>query len=154
MESQTQSLLFPLVVDSDGWPPVGAESIPVKSHANGNFTILTPPFFIKDLSVGDVISVQIDNQRTIKNWLHVQRSRNSTVWVLQDAAISENELADQFLKLQCNVERFSQIGLLSVDVPPHVLESDLDRLIDNCRAIGAHVAVPSFRFDEPPDIAT
>lgn len=149
MEVQAQSLLFPLVVDSDGWPPVGAEAIPVKSHARGNFAILTPPFFIKDLSVGDVISVRIDDQRTVENWLHVQRSRNSTAWVLKDAAPSENELADQFLKLQCNVERFSEIGLLTVDVPPHVLERDLDRVIDNCRAFGAHVAVPSFRFDEP-----
>lgn len=149
MEAQDQILLFPLVVDSDGWPPVGAEVIPVKSDRRGNFTILTSPFFINNLSVGDVISVQIDEKKAVKNWLHVERSRNSTVWVLKNTAPNENELAKQFLKLQCNVERFSEIGLLSVDVPPHVLERTLDRVIDNCRAIGAHVAVPSFRFDEP-----
>lgn len=154
MEIRTQKLLFPLVVDSDGWPPVGSESIAAEVHTNGNFSILNPPLFVKDLSVRDLISVEFDDQGAVSGWQHVQRSGNSTVWVLQGAAPSLDELARYFLELKCNVERFSEIGLFSVDVPARVSEPALDRVIDKCRANGGHVAVPSFRFDEPTASAT
>jgi Domain of unknown function (DUF4265) len=154
METRTQKLLFPLVVHADGWPPVGSESIPAEVHTSGNLSILNPPLFVKDLSVGDLISVEFDDQGAVSDWKHVQRSGNSTVWVLQGAASSLDELASYFLELKCNVERFSDIGLIAVDVPACVSEPALDHVIDKCRASGGHVAVPSFRFDEPTANAT
>jgi len=149
VQIRTQNLLFPLVVDAAGWPPVGSESIPAEVHTNGNFSIVKPPLFVKDLSVCDRISVEFDDRGAVRSWKHVQRSGNSTVWVLQGAASNLDELASHFLELKCNIERFSEIGLFSVDVPPHVSEPALDRMIDKCKADGGYVAVPAFRFVGP-----
>jgi hypothetical protein len=59
LEAQ-HSLMFELEVD-DGWPPVAVESLPFKIKENG-FLLLNPPLFIKGLSVGDDISVTIDDR--------------------------------------------------------------------------------------------
>ena len=142
-------LSFPLAADEDGWPPFGSETLPVKVVRHGVFTVLTPPFFVKDLSADDTIEATIAADGSVTDWHHSRRSCNTTVWVLQGNAESLDDLAGYFLDLGCNIERLPEFGLLSVDVPPSIREIALDDAIGRCREIGAHIAVPAFRFDEP-----
>ena len=149
MEKSTRSLTFPLPTGEDGWPPFGSETVPVKVVRAGVFTVLVPPFFIKDLSTDDTIAATIDKDGAVSDWHPMRRSCNTTAWVLQGNAESLDDLAGYFLDLGCNIERLPEFGLLSVDVPPSIREIAPDDAIGRCRESGAHVAVPAFRFDEP-----
>lgn len=60
--NRTVELKFPLDVEDD-WPPVAVEGLPF-DVALGGYVATVPPLFVKDLSVGDVIAVEIGDDGT------------------------------------------------------------------------------------------
>ena len=143
--SSGKFLLFRLEVDEDGWPPVGAESLPVKEQGEGLFQILVPPVFIKNLSVNDVVAAETDSEGYVTSWAHTSKSKRTTIWVLQGTADNLGPLIDDMLSDGGNVERFNQIKLLSFDVPESVSTEKLDMWLRTIEAAGAIIAEPSFR---------
>ena len=81
LKNKTLELGFHLEIE-DEWPPVAIENLHFKLLNNG-YELLTPPLFIKNLSVGDIIDVEIDDNRLVKSWRHVYHSGNSTIWLLR-----------------------------------------------------------------------
>jgi hypothetical protein len=66
------SLSFPLQVE-DGGPPVATECLPFDQTEDG-VCALVPPLFVKDISVGDILSVEKVEEHLVKSWQHVRRS--------------------------------------------------------------------------------
>jgi Domain of unknown function (DUF4265) len=141
------SLVFPLEV-SDGWPPVGSESVPFEL-CNGGYRALVSPLFIKDLSVNDVISAELAADNSVRSWHHLHRSDHTTVWLLRLKRDNRIEEALERLRtLGCNTTGFSQAGCYSVDVPGEVDLADVDEALSILDEESVGVAYPSMRHEE------
>lgn len=139
-------LLFKLDV-VDGWPPVGKEGVPCRNR-NGAFEITVPPFFIKNLSVGDVIEVQRDAEGDVVCWAHVFRSARSALAIMVTGGYSIEPTVRKFLDVGCNVERLFESRYLSIDVPAEVSAEEIDRIIEEADEEFVSVTFPSFRHPE------
>lgn len=135
---------------NDGWPPVGAESFPVRGVGLG-FEVLHPPLFIKDMSVGDVIDANLDAEGQVESWRHRTRSEHTTIWLLR---LNEApEIADVLAKLRAlgcfTVGGNLQLGSYAIDVPPTLPIKIVDEVLSGLDAERVAVAFPSFRHIEP-----
>ena len=141
------SLVFPLDVDDD-WPPVGVQSIPFELQ-DGNYRALVSPLFVMDLSVGDVISADLNADGSVRTWRHVQRSDHSTVWLLRlDPSNQIDEALARLRALGCNTVSLPQTGCHSVDVPSSVSIRDVDDVLSVLDENAAGVAFPAMRHEE------
>jgi hypothetical protein len=61
-----------------------------------------------------------------------------------DAADLEPHL-ESLKNLNCNVERFTQVTLCSIDVPESVSVSEIDAIMARIKADGGQITYPSFR---------
>jgi hypothetical protein len=144
---QSNSLAFSLKVE-DGWPPVAIENIPCTKMDLG-FRIDIPPLFINDLSVGDVVSVELDTSNNVISWNHVFQSNRTTIWILRlNKEQSISNVLIQLNKLNCNTVSLKEYDYFSIDVP-HDCSIDL---IDNCllklNQEFFSIVYPSFRHNE------
>lgn len=136
---------FKLTQDSDGWPPVGTESLPAEWLGPDLARIQVPPLFVKNLSVGDAIRVTLDEDGYVQGFTHEKLSKRSTIWVLGGKDPERENLITDLKRLGCNVERFREIKLLSIDVPADVAFPDVEAVLVKLEAIDADVAEPSRR---------
>jgi len=137
-------LRFDLHVE-DGWPPVSVENVPATVKGNG-WRITAPPLFVGSLSVGDVIAAVINDRGSVASYTHIERSENSTLWLLRTA--SPNNIHSVLAALRakgCNTVRLEDFGCYSVDVPATVSASELDAVLSELDTDAAAVAYPSFR---------
>jgi hypothetical protein len=141
------SLQFNLDIEDD-WPPVSIESLPFEKMDDG-YKCLEAPLFVKDLSVGDVISVEEDGINGVKSWVHLQKSGRTTIWILR---ISETDEIDTALKqlrlLDCNTVGLPQFGCYAVDVPQEVSISDVDSVLEKMSSDRVVIAFPSMRHPD------
>lgn len=141
------SLSFSLDVEDD-WPPVGVECMPFEFE-NGLYTALVAPLFVKDLSVGDEISAEVDSNHSVLSWHHVRRSDHTTVWLLRTADEGHIDSALARLRvLGCNTVRATKMGCYSVDVPSSVSLADVDKALSVLDENAVAVAFPSLRHEE------
>lgn len=142
------SLVFALDVE-DEWPPVCVECIRFEL-GSGGYRALAAPLFVKDLSVGDVISVEVDGAGSVRSWRHVHRSDHTTVWLLHLAANDQIDRAlTRLRELGCNTVSLPQTGCYSVDVPGSVRIADVDAVISVLDEKAVGVAFPSMRHAVP-----
>ncbi|HRK47243.1 MAG TPA: DUF4265 domain-containing protein [Nocardioides sp.] len=138
--------MFQLDVEEE-WPPVGIESVPCELR-DGDYRVLVSPLFVKNLSVGDVISAELNADGAVRTWRHVQRSDHTTVWLLRLAA--NNNLDDVLTRLRglgCNTVSLPQAGCYSVDVPGSVDIADVDAVLSMLDESAVGVAFPSMRHE-------
>lgn len=135
-------LLFVLEAE-DGWPPVAKEGLSCTA-VKGGYRVDVSPFFIKELSVGDVITVQRNETGEVVAWTHVKKSKRSTVWIMVTGDNSIEDAVECLKRLRCNIERFTQYRYFAVDVPEECPVASLDECLDSIEK-RAHVAFPSFR---------
>ena len=143
----SQFLMFKLATDKNGWPPAGAESIPVE-RVTGGYRVLTPPFFVKDISVGDIVDCSNDSEGYVSNLVCKHRSARSTIWVAPRGAPPWQTAKAELLGLGCNVETLKEFGVSSIDLPENVSLALLDRILEPVASAGAFVAYPSLRHVE------
>lgn len=137
-------LTFTLDVN-DGWPPVAREGFGFRQRADDCYELLAPPLFVKDLSVGDVISVELDEEGYVEGWAHVARSGNSTLWLMELEPATIEPLLQCLQSLQCTFVSFSEFHYYSVNVPAECPVESLDDclgLVDDSKVAKAF---PSFR---------
>lgn len=146
------NLNFPLNVE-DGWPPVAAECLPFKVTPDG-YVALSPPLFVKDLSVGDVINATLDAEDyRVTSWRHVTKSGHTTVWLLRIRRTNTIEAVLLELRdLGCNTVELKEAGVYSVDVPELVSIETVDIILAHIDADLVAVAFPSMRHPEPKEI--
>ena len=136
-------LIFRLEVD-DGWPPVMKECLVCTVGPSG-YRVDVPPFFIKGLSVGDIISVNCDESGDVLSWSYVDRSGRSTVWIMVFDEYSIAEAAKCLRGLGCNVEELRQLQYFSIDIPEQCSLESFDKCMDAIDEEKVAVAYPSLR---------
>lgn len=140
----TISLSFILDV-RDGWPPVGSESIAFDEVGDG-YKVLVAPLFVKDISVGDVISPSFEDDGFIKKWQHKSRSGRSVIWLLRIADSNEiDSCLSDVRKLGCNTAGVDDFGCYNIDVPENVPIKSVDEILLRLNDREVAVAYPSFR---------
>ena len=142
---QTQQVTFALNPE-DGWPPVGAESLPVAPAPEGA-RLLVPPLFVKGLAVGDVFEVTDTVNGQAATWSVVSESGHSTVWLMALGDLELGGLMAQARELGCNTSIFPTQVLASIDLPPAVSVQALDALLAPYSANELAVAYPVWRHD-------
>jgi hypothetical protein len=106
------------------------------------------PFFVKGLSVGDVIAATDESEGQIWSWHHVLRSRRSTVWVRAFGDVDLEEPIARLLSMECSVERLSRFRLFAIDVSPSVAASFLDTCFSRFNEEQVALAYPSWRHGD------
>jgi len=139
----TQEFVFDLQVE-DGWPPVAKEGLHFTPISAG-YRLETAPFFVSDLSVGDVLKIDPGPTGNVLGWRRLRRSKRSTVWIKAEEGVSVESVLDQLKALMCNIERLRQFNYYAVDVPEECSAEQLDECLDQLDSDSVFVAYPSFR---------
>lgn len=147
VDSSTVSLKFPLNV-VDGWPPVAVESLPFRLSTDG-YHALVAPLFVKDISVGDVISAQLDHENLVESWQHLVRSGRTTIWLLRLKQPNRIDLVLTELRaIECNSVGLDAVGCYAIDVPETVPIDSVDAVLSTLDSDSVAVAYPSMRHPE------
>jgi len=147
-QEKIASLTFSLQAE-DGWPPVASESLPFEETSDGYVT-LSPPLFVKDLSVGDVIAAQVSPSGRVESWRHVRRSARTTIWLLRLRATDQIDITLSALRgIGCNTTRLDSCGSSAIDIPEDVPIWKVDEILARLDADNVAVAFPSMRHAEP-----
>jgi hypothetical protein len=149
MHSTTDELLFELEIEDD-WPPVAVECLPCV-RVKGGYRVEASPVFVKNLSVGDVISVSRDERGNVSSWAHVRKSGRTTIWLAGLIAHGDDDIADVLPELHardCNTVEFEQIGRYSIDVPAERSIHEVGACLSKLDQSRVAIAYPSFRHEE------
>lgn len=139
---ETVHLTFTLKVE-EGWPPIATEGMPCRV-VEGGYEILTPPLFVKDIAVGDVIQVAEENEGQVVEWTMVEESRHCTVWVMAH----DTELASELKELRelgCNTASLPGWSVYAIDLPPELNADELDARLERYSEEQISVAYPVWR---------
>ena len=140
-------LNFALDVE-DGWPPVAIECIPY-TGTGGGYRIDAAPLFVKNISVGDVISVEEVSPENVTAWTHVSRSKRTTIWLLRMGEPHDiPNILEELRSLDCNTLQLAQLGCYSVDVPAECPIAKVDACLARLDKSRVAIAYPSFRHLE------
>ena len=141
----TKLVAFKLDQDDDGWPPFRTESMHVEFVDEHSIRIGTPPFFIKDLAVGDVIKFVRNNDGEIYEFSHELKSDNSTIWIVSPGKLDVSNEIKALIKLGCSCEELEQVSLYSIHIPKDVNFDSVDLLLGKIEELGGFIAEPAFR---------
>jgi hypothetical protein len=145
---RTTHLNFPLTVE-DGWPPVGLECLLVNRTALG-YEVQAAPLFIRDVSVGDVLSVTFDSEGRVAAYRHEARAKNSTIWLLYLDREKEN-VAPFLVELRsvgCDTTSMDDLGCYAVSVPESTPMESVDAILAQLDQDAVAVAFPSMRHED------
>jgi uncharacterized protein DUF4265 len=148
-QNEVASLSFALDVEDD-WPPFAVESLPF-STLDGGFCLQKPPLFVKDLSVGDVIGVDRNQEGLVTSWWHIVRSSRTTAWLLRLQETDEiASVLSNLRELGCNTVGLDSVGCYSIDIPESVDIETIDSILSQLDSDCVAVAFPSLRHPEGP----
>ncbi|MEC4595260.1 DUF4265 domain-containing protein [Nitrospirillum amazonense] len=144
-------LQFPLEIE-EGWPPVAVESlpfekVPCEGMPNG-YRALTAPLYVRGMSVGDIIMVQVDAAGLVQSWRHLHQSSHSTVWLLRMRATELDLGLEALRRLGCHTVSAPQLSSYAIDVPPSVALAQVDAIIDTFDPEAVAAAFPSLRHPD------
>ena len=139
------SIEFPLEIEDD-WPPVSLECMPFRP-VPGGYALLVPPLFVKGLSVGDVLDIELDDQRA-SAWRHRSRSGNTTMWMLRlHATDALDGVLDRLRELGCHTAQLAAYEAYAVDIPASIPLTTVDELLAELDPDAVAVAFPSLRHE-------
>jgi Domain of unknown function (DUF4265) len=137
-------LTFVLNVE-DSWPPVAIESIPC-TQTDVGYRIENPPLFVKNISVGDVISVSRDAHGDVVAWRHISESLRTTIWLLRKHKTAQIDGALTALRaLNCHTVQLKEYGCFSIDIPAEISIDKVDSALSTLDASDVAIAYPSYR---------
>ena len=124
-----KKIVFRLKQDEDGYPPDTWESLWAYETEPGQYTIDNIPFYVKNISSGDVVAVDQDGTELRFQKL-VQASTNS-VFRLYFSDLSDVKAIRQRLRhLGCESEQSHIPKLIAVEIPGTVSIEPVARLFD------------------------
>jgi len=132
-----QKIGFPLEQDEAGYPPAEAEWLWAYPAADG-WTIDNVPWYARVVSLGDVVSVERDEQGLLWWAEVVHRAGHSTIRIFISSAEQDiDALRQQLTRLGCASELWSrERPLVAVDVPGDADLAALIELLDEGEASG------------------
>lgn len=137
-------LNFNLDVDANGWPPAAIDSVPVEV-VGLTHRVLVSPFFVKGLSVNDVIECKFDEDGNVDQFFVLKKSSRSTIWLAEKVHCEWQDAKATLLKLGCSVETLMQWNICAIDLPEEISLDTFDRIMKPVLDAGAFIAYPSLR---------
>lgn len=132
----------------DEWPPVGQEGL-VFIKKGDLYVLYKPPLFVKNLSIGDLLEIDIGEFNFAENYQVIEKSGNSTVWLARIADCNSlKDIFDDLKQLHCHVVELPQLGCYSIAVPFNTKISDIDKCLSQLNPNQIAIAYPSFRHNE------
>ncbi|GEM_PF-3153130 len=139
-----------LLERDDDWPPVSHECLPCIKISD-SYKIDDAPFFIKGLSVGDIIDVKFNEKSEVIDWKIIDKSKRTTIWILRLSIESTEHILNVLSELRnqkCNTSELSQFGMYTVDVPEDLDIGYIDKCLESFDRSKVAVAFPSFRHQD------
>src|SRR6266446_6645759 len=129
---ELRHVIFEMVQDSDGWPPVGAERMWASEVGPGLYKIDNIPFYARGISRGDVVSV-LEKDGTLFYKETREHSGHSTVRVIikrkgSERTPLEQEVRQNLVGKGCEIEGVSE-GFFAVDIPVGVNYGEVKTLL-------------------------
>lgn len=109
-----KKIFFKLTI-KDGYPPVSEESIWGDKVEDNIFKIKNIPFYTKDVSFDDTVSV-IEKNENLYYKKTVKSSGNSTIRVIFFSEEEIDECISHFEEMGCDCEKFSS-NFISINIP-------------------------------------
>ncbi len=127
------------VVADDGWGLTGSEHVWCE-EIDGLFELLSVPFGVKGLAVGDRFRAEADpiNGCVFEHEL-VEQSGHSLVLVRDNRKIGFDASRDYLESLGCRSETLAQCNLLAVDIPAAVGRAEIGTAISQLKRAGFEV---------------
>jgi len=126
------------------WPPFAVEWIWCGDF-EGDHLIINAPFFVKGLSVGDVIRVTQNDDGHVVRFQPIERSSRSTLWIKAFQPDGISDALERLRALGCNIEALAQYNYFAIDVPAETAIVDVDRIVAAMGKDAIEHAFPSFR---------
>ncbi|WNG46390.1 DUF4265 domain-containing protein [Archangium minus] len=118
MPDEYVKVLFELEKEDEDYPPVEYERLWARPLGEGLFEIDNIPFFVRGISVGDVVAAQQGKGEVVFSEL-VRASGNSTLRIIVFDESHVEEVRRQIQALGCSTE-LNVSKMLGVDVPPRI----------------------------------
>ena len=124
-----RKIRFPLEPDSDGYPPVGAESLWAYECEPGLYSVDNIPFYVKGISSGDIVAADVYDGMLEFQQL-VRPSENSVFRLILQNVTDVQKARDSFRQLGCSTELSNIPGLFSLEIPGSVPFEPVAALLD------------------------
>src|SRR5947209_5512780 len=131
----TSKVFFPLEIDDDMYPPVTEEYLWCTRADEGLLVIDNIPFFARDVSLGDRISVRDVSGKLQFNAVEVP-SVNTTVRVLAHDPLEIPKLREKLEEIGSSVEVNGYLGILAVSIPAGRVAEETLYVLDDEREAG------------------
>jgi hypothetical protein len=116
---------FHLDQDPDGRSPFASERLWAKKVAEGTYQLDNIPMFVRDISLGDVVSAEATDAGLVYR-ATLERSSSSTIRVLVHQEEAMTDLLHEVTKCGCGYELDEPSGMVAINVP---VESNLLALL-------------------------
>lgn len=134
-DKKYEKVFFRLHKDEDGYPPDDWETLWAYEVEDGLYSLDNVPFFARDVSWGDVVSVERKGDELhFKDVVIPSDHSVLRVIVFDQSKVSEAHNALQ--QLNCDTEQSHIPSLLTVDVPPLVDLKKVRAFLDKGEAEG------------------
>ncbi len=129
--SEGVKIAFHLEKDADGYPPFDVEDLwAMPTACNSEFVIASIPFFARQATIGDVVTVrQADNRLVFEKV--VSTSTNSLIRVAVYDVSNIAGIRAVLSELGCGSEAFLERSLIAVDIPASCTLGTVQRYLDS-----------------------
>jgi hypothetical protein len=110
-------MLFDLTPDAHGYPPVSVEGVWVEPIVSGNFRVENVPFYVRELSCGDVVAGKADARGVLHFNGLVIPSGNSTFRVIVHDVSRLAGVRAEILEYGVDTEVDRKQHLIAIDIP-------------------------------------
>jgi hypothetical protein len=124
-----QKIYFKLQQDEDGYPPNDWESLWAIELEPGKFQIDNIPFFVHNISFGDVVSAFIQGDKLCFRGL-LEPSAHSVIRIIVFDTSEVESLRSSLRNMGCSSELSHISQLFTVDIPPSVSIKSIRELLD------------------------
>jgi hypothetical protein len=117
---------FHLEQNEDGYPPYEWEGVWSEKQEKGSYRIDNIPFYIKDLSVDDVV-LATESENGLIYVETLKKSNNATIRIICYSDEAKRELLNKLSSLICDYEVGVPLDLVAVNIPP---SANIDVLLE------------------------
>ncbi len=128
-------MIFDLEV-VDGWPPVSAETLWVKTMGQSRFQIDNCPFFVKGIAVRDLVEGHGEQEGLLRFSRKLESGGHSTIHVIVLADEVGPALKADITEAGSHVEGSPWKSLFSIDVPDANVLGEVQRRLKARAAAG------------------
>ncbi len=126
MKSSQRKILFKLEPDETGYPPCDWEGLWATARENGTYEIDNAPFYVRDIGLGDIVSVTEEDGELYFRQL-LKASSNTTVRVFVRDASKVQEIRNDLGQIGCDSELSDSPRMFALVIPA---STHLDQVLE------------------------